>query len=131
MALDVAFQSNINAIMARLRGNNSNAARQASEQAVEAVQWQILYGYQDVHGLPDNPHTEIVDTGRLFDSIQGEVKRTGQNTIGIAVGTNVPYACYVHDGTYKLAGRPFLYDAIRLNRTQLLSTITNNWKSGF
>lgn len=131
MALDVTFQSNANAIIARARGNNSKAARRASQQAVEAVQWQILYGYHDVHGLPDNPHTEIVETGRLFDSIQGEVKRSGQNVIGVSVGTNVPYARYVHDGTYKLVGRPFLADAIRLNMSQLLGTITNNWKSGF
>jgi homoserine acetyltransferase len=70
----------------------------------------MLYGYHDVHGNP--PHTEIVDTGRLFDSIEAEVNVINANVYQTVVGTDVPYAEYVHDGTYKLKGRPFITDGI-------------------
>lgn len=52
-----------------------------------------------------------VDTGRLRSSIRfslgvDEVGRFGQ------VGTDVEYAIYVHEGTSRMAARPFLRDAL-------------------
>lgn len=47
-----------------------------------------------------------VDTGRLRASIKADVKGLEAN-----IGTDVEYARFVHDGTYKMEARPFLYEA--------------------
>lgn len=106
---NVKFVDNSDFILRKVAANCEDAMKAVGEMLVEAVQEKILYGYHDVHGVP--PHTEIVDTGRLFDSIQAKATRASQNAFGVSVGTNVPYAQYVHDGTYKLKGRPFITDA--------------------
>lgn len=97
-------------VLRTLGTNCRRTMAQAAEILVEGIQWQMLYGYHDVHGLPDNPHTEIVDTGRLFDSIRADVVRDSQNAYTVAYGTDVPYAIFVHDGTRFLAPRPFIRD---------------------
>ena len=47
-----------------------------------------------------------VDTGTLRDSIKSEAKGLEAN-----IGSDCRYAGYVHDGTYKMAARPFLDSA--------------------
>ncbi len=47
-----------------------------------------------------------VDTGRLRNSIKADVGNLEAN-----IGTDVYYAPYVHDGTYRMAARPFLESA--------------------
>ena len=47
-----------------------------------------------------------VDTGRLKGSIKGSVSGLEAN-----IGTDVEYAHFVHDGTYKMEARPFLESA--------------------
>ena len=48
-----------------------------------------------------------VDTGRLRDSITHQLE--GYDSV--IVGTNVEYGIYVHEGTHRMAGRPFLRNA--------------------
>lgn len=111
MALNnVQFVDNSDIVLRRVAANASQAMEQIGEMLVEAVQGKILYGYSDVHGNP--PHTEIVDTGALFDSIASDVSRASQNTFTVSVGADTHYAQYVHDGTSKLKGRPFISDAV-------------------
>lgn len=50
----------------------------------------------------------IVDTGRLRNSITHAIRK-GMDVI---VGTNVSYGKYVHNGTSRVAARPFLTDPI-------------------
>lgn len=52
----------------------------------------------------------LYDTGRLLRSITSEVKNHGGNHGGwmLRIGTNVPYAKYLNDGTEKMVARPFL-----------------------
>lgn len=52
-----------------------------------------------------------VDTGNLRGSITYEIARDGDG-LSARVGTNVPYAIYVHEGTRYMAPRPFLREAI-------------------
>lgn len=52
-----------------------------------------------------------VDTGRLRSSIQWAVAPLNGSLVA-AIGTDVEYARYVHDGTRFMAGRPFLTDAL-------------------
>ena len=116
-------------VIRQFQGALGEAAQAIAAMAVEAVQGNMLYGYTDVHGLPDNPHTEIVDTGRLFDSISAQIVRQSQNTYTISVGTNVPYAIYVHEGTRKLKGRPFITDAMSRNYSSIESAIVRTLRN--
>lgn len=121
MASNVRFVDNSDVILRRIASNSDAAMKKVSEMLVEAVQDKILYGYKDVHGNP--PHTEIVDTGRLFDSIEAEVTRASQNAFTVSVGANTPYATYVHEGTYKLKGRPFVTDAVMSKKGEVQSIL--------
>ena len=100
--------SHVDAVLKKLDANAESCMAPVGQAVVESVQNQMLYGYHTPHG-PDH-HTEIVDTGRLFDSIQYEVQPTSQNAYTVNVGSTVEYAAYVHDGTWKLEGRPYIRD---------------------
>ena len=80
--------------------------------AVEAhasVQYMMLHGYSDPH--PNRAgggfHTEIYDTGALFRDLRAEVKEDSFH-----IGNTLHYATYVHNGTYKLAGRAYITDGV-------------------
>ena len=122
--------NNVDLIVAQIAENAKAAMEAAGVIGVEAVQNQMLYGYGIPHG-PDG-HTEIVDTGRLFDSITAETSRSSQNLVSVAVGTGVSYAGYVHNGTYKMTARPFIRDAIMNPDTQerMMSVITSQIGQG-
>ena len=127
----VVFRDYSDIILRRMQGNIRDAASAVAGIAVEAVQWQMLWGYHDVHGMPDNPHTEIVDTGRLFDSIEAEVNVINANIYQTVVGTDVPYAEYVHDGTYKLKGRPFITDGLAAAKPEINRIAREAMRRGF
>lgn len=116
MARFTVKKSNVDLLLSQLQGRAEAAMEQCGQVAVEAVQEQMLYGYGTPHG-PDG-HTEIVDTGRLFGSIHAEAVKVSQNLVSVDVGTDVPYAGYVHDGTWKLEARPFMRDALMKEDTQ-------------
>jgi hypothetical protein len=86
----------------------------------------MLYGYKDPHGK--DGHTEIVETGKLFDSIKGEVKRVSQNAYTVTIGTDVKYAIYVHNGTYKLKARRFITDGIMRAQKDMEKAMTESYK---
>lgn len=123
------FQDNSDIVLRKVGTNSRNAMDKAAEIMVESIQEKILYGYHDVHGNP--PHTEIVDTGRLFDSIKAQVRRTSQNAYATEAGTDVPYAIYVHDGTRRLKGRPFITDGILAAQPELKEILSDELKQGF
>ena len=100
-----------------------------AQEISQVVIGKILYGYHDPHGA--DGHTEIVDTGRLFDSIEAEVKRVSQNTADIRVGATgeTPYAVFVHNGTRKLKGRPFIRDGVQGQKEHIKYVLTKNYKN--
>lgn len=61
-----------------------------------------------------------VDTGRLRNSIEAETNGMEAN-----IGTDVYYAGYVHDGTYRMAARPFLFSAADAEIGNLVSNIAD------
>lgn len=125
MAVQFTFKDNSTQVFKAVIGQMDDAADQLKQELVEAVQTKMLYGYKDRHG-PDG-HTEIVDTGRLFDSIDANVQRVSQNAVDIEVGSNdVPYAIFVHNGTRKLKGRPFIRDTMREQQGHIRDVIKNN-----
>lgn len=124
----VKFVDNSDIILRRVAGNCQEAMEKVGELLVEAVQNKILYGYSDLHGNP--PHTEIVDTGRLFDSIEADVSRASQNAFGVSVGTDVPYAQYPHDGTRYLKGRPYITDGVMESRQEVQDILAGEIPKG-
>lgn len=128
MANNVNFVDHSSVVLHQIGTNSMAAMEAAADMLVEAVQEKMLYGYHDVHGNP--PHTEIVDTGRLFDSIDAQVKRDSQNAYSVEVGGNTPYARYVHEGTSKLKGRPFIRDAVMDSQEKLKTILSENLKNG-
>jgi len=60
-----------------------------------------------------------VDTGALRDDIQ-VYSDGGKRDIG---NMNIPYAIYVHNGTWKMAARPYLTNASEANKSKWISVI--------
>lgn len=60
-------------------------------------------------GLYTRYGAPVVDSGNLVESIAYKTK-SGRGQLQI--GTGVEYAPYVHDGTIKMAARPFLSDSL-------------------
>ena len=127
MANNYVFKDNTELILNALASATAEGAQKMADCAVESVQYQILYGYKDPHGK--DGHTEIVDTGALFDSIKGDVKRQSQNLYTITVGTDRPYAVYVHNGTRYLKARRFITDGINRARGDMEDILRSEMKN--
>ena len=68
-----------------------------------------------------------VDTGRLKNSMTHAVN-AGEKYV--AVGTNVEYAQYVHNGTSRQKAQPFLTDAVTHNAGKYRQIAEKALKSG-
>lgn len=110
MPIEIKFKSNLDIVLKAAHRATKEASDKMAVIARDAVQHQMLYGYNDPHGK--DGHTEIVETGRLFDSIEAKVSVASQNAYSVIVGTDVPYAIYVHNGTRKLKARRFMRDGL-------------------
>lgn len=121
------FKDNTELVLNALVSATKEGAQKMADCAVESVQYQILYGYKDPHGK--DGHTEIVDTGALFDSIKGDVKRQSQNLYTITVGTDRDYAVYVHNGTRYLKARRFITDGINRARGDMEDILRDEMKN--
>lgn len=104
------FTDNSPIVFGKLRGALGRIGADWQEIVVESIQEKMLYGYHEPHG--EDGHTEILDTGALFDSITARVSKQSQNLIEVQATGGTEYASYVHQGTYKLHGRPFITDGI-------------------
>lgn len=127
MANNYVFKDNTEIVLNALASATKEGAQKMADCAVESVQYQILYGYKDPHGK--DGHTEIVDTGALFDSINGDVKRQSQNLYTITVGTDRPYAVYVHNGTRYIKARRFITDGINRARGDMEDILRDEMKN--
>lgn len=125
--LNFTFKDNSTIILGKLDNACMDAAKKMCKELVDAVQYKMLYGYDEPHG-PDG-HTEIVETGRLFDSIQAAAKKVSQNAVDVVVGTDVFYAVFVHNGTRKLKGRPFISDAMRESADKLRDILSGKLRN--
>lgn len=65
-----------------------------------------------VHDIEADAKTAApVDTGALMNSISTDITDGRFGSMSADIGPTVDYAIYVHEGTSKMAGRPFLTDA--------------------
>jgi HK97 gp10 family phage protein len=127
MANNYVFKDNTELVLNALHSATKEGAQKMADCAVDSVQYQILYGYKDPHGK--DGHTEIVDTGALFDSIKGDVKRQSQNLYTITVGTDRKYAVYVHNGTRYIKARRFITDGINRARGDMEDILRDEMKN--
>lgn len=102
-------------------GAFKEAKREAIIRAMEAV-GEHLEG-EAADELENDPRR--VDTGRLKNSITHSSDETGT-----AVGTNVEYGVYVHEGTHRMTPNRFLKNAFERNLDQVKEYIINELKSG-
>lgn len=128
---------NSDKVMRAMFTQMGDAANEIKETALDSVLWMMLHGYDEPHG--EDGHTEIYDTGALYQSIESKVDNVYNSGIGInlnnnvsyriTVSANTEYASYVHQGTSKLHGRPFITDGI--NRVKpTLKQITEKHMKG-
>ena len=83
--------------------DNSHLVAQLLPRAIAKALEQVgILAEGHVIGYMTNHH--IVDTGRLRNSITHAI----QSDKSVIIGTNVPYGRYVHNGTSRVTGRPFL-----------------------
>lgn len=113
----VKFNDNSEKAMAMLQANARAALAAMGEEAVGATVKQMQSGY----GKP------IRQTGNLMGSIAHA--KSGDMTED--VGTNVEYATFVHEGTSRMAGRPYLKDGITGAKNRLQKVAEVYLKKGF
>lgn len=117
MRLAVRFTDNSAKVLAMIQANGRAALAAMGEEAVGATVKQMQSGY----GSP------IRQTGNLMGSIAHA--KSGDMTED--VGTNVEYATFVHEGTSKMAGRPYLKDGITGAKNRLQKVAEAYLKKGF
>ena len=115
--MPVRFDDYSHEVKARLEQNIKSALLAIGQKGVELTLGQMESGY----GKP------IRKTGDLMRDVQYDMR--GENTV--AIGNSLEYAPFVHDGTYKMAGRPYLRDAIMGGRGAIQSIAEQYLKQGF
>lgn len=118
MAIQIKLTVNADKIQTRLSGNIQAALTALGQKGVELTLDKMQSGY----GRP------IRQTGNLMRDVSYAVENSGQNSVDI--GNSLEYAPFVHDGTYKMAGRPYLRDALIGGKDELTSVAEEYIKEG-
>ena len=103
-------------VLAMIAANGDRALMAMGLEAVGSVKSQF-YKY------PKAPYR----TGDLYRSISAA--KSSDTTIDI--GTNIEYATFVHEGTSKMDGRPFIKDGIMGNEERIKKVGAAYLKQGF
>jgi len=93
-----------------------------------------IMGLEVIHDTMDIGYGKrIYKTGMLHRDQKYRVDEQGQSTSwGVLRGDlSAPYAAYVHEGTSRMKGRPFLRDAIMGYKDMLLDVAREELKKGF
>lgn len=111
---DIIIHDHSDEVLRRIRDDALPVALEAVGQFVEG---------EAALELENNPRR--VDTGRLRGSITHQLGDEGSDTPFVAVGTNVEYALYVHEGTRKMRPNRFLKNAVENNEAQIKRFVEN------
>lgn len=115
--MPVKFDDHSPEVKAKLEQNVKAALYAIGQKGVELTLGQMESGY----GKP------IRQTGDLMRDVQYDMR--GENTV--VIGNSLEYAPFVHDGTYKMAGRPYLRDAIMGSQNEIRATMEEYLQRGF
>ncbi len=78
---------------------------------------------------PNAPYGVPVDTGALQASITKSTEWQGKKIIGtIEAGKGVPYATYIEMGTSRMLPRPFMRQALMLNKQAIINKFGEKMK---
>ena len=119
MSVEIRFTDNSASVLSKVSGNVRAALTAMGTKGVGLTVDQMQSGY----GRP------IRQTGNLMRDVAYEVERSGKNTVDI--GNSLKYGPFVHEGTYKMAGRPYLRDALTKGRDALQQAAAAQLKQGF
>ena len=121
MPVKVTLTDNSDKVLAQLEGNKEAALNAMGIKAVNLILLQMRQGY----GKP------IRQTGDLQRDVSYEVNNSSTDTVD--VGNTLKYGPYVHDGTYKMAARPYIRDALtgEDHKKQLQKVAEAALKTGF
>ena len=119
MSVKIRFTDNSASVLSKVSGNVRAALTAMGTKGVNLTVDQMQSGY----GRP------IRQTGNLMRDVAYEVERSGKNTVDI--GNSLEYGPFVHEGTYKMAGRPYLRDALTKGRDALQQAAADALKQGF
>lgn len=121
MAVKITFKDNSGKVLTQLNGNTQAALDAMGAKAVNLILYQMRQGY----GKP------IRQTGDLQRDVRYEVEASGKNTVD--VGNTLKYAPFVHEGTYKMQGRPYIRSALSGSaQTSKLKEVAEEYlKKGF
>lgn len=118
MPIKVTLIDNSDKVLAQLKGNKEAALNAMGIKAVNLILWQMRQGY----GKP------IRQTGDLQRDVQYDLHEDS-----VDVGNTLHYALYVHDGTRRMAARPYIRDALtgEDHKKQLQKVAEAALKTGF
>lgn len=121
MAANVIFHDNSPKVKSQMADNVVRALTAMGIKAVNLILKQMQKGY----GKP------IWKTGDLQRDVSYDVGRSSDNSVD--VGNTLEYGPYVHEGTYKMAGRPYIKDALtgEGHKQQLQKVAEAYLKQGF
>lgn len=114
----IKFTDHSSEIIEQINRNVKVALTAVGLKGVELTTEKMLSGY----GRP------IRKTGDLLRNVKCAVENSGENTVD--VGNDLEYAPFVHDGTYKMAGRPYLRDALMDGKEKITEIAEAYMKQG-
>lgn len=117
----VKMTDNSGKVQQQVRRNARAALTAMGVTGVELVVRQMQSGYGK----------SIRDTGDMMRDVSFEVEASGENTVDI--GNSLFYGLYVHEGTSRMAGRPYITDALFNSKAgkQLEDVVAEAMKQGF
>jgi lipopolysaccharide export system protein LptA len=120
MAVRVKLNDNSKVVLKAMEGNVAAALNTMGIKAQNLILWQMRQGY----GKP------IRQTGNLQRDVQYEVDERAKV---VRVGNTLEYAPHVHEGTHKMAGRPYIQDGLtgESHGKQLQQVAEEALKNGF
>lgn len=121
--MSIQFRDNSAAVKSQLAVNMTRALTAMGQVGLEMVLDTMNTKYKD----KDGKQHPILLTGDLQRSMTFEVNDGGQSTTW---GTNLTYGPHVHEGTARMAGRPFLRDGLLNNKDMLREVAAEELKRG-
>jgi hypothetical protein len=115
----MSFKDNSGQVKTQMSGNVKAALAAMGIEAVGLTVRQM----QDGYGAP------IWQTGDLQRNVNSAPQNSSPDTVD--VGNSLTYAPFVHEGTSRMAGRPYLKDAIMNGKDRLQKVAENELKKGF
>lgn len=115
----VQYRDNSQQVRSQLKRNVRKLMTAWGQEGVGLTVEQMESGY----GKP------IRDTGNLMRDVSYAVENSGPQSVD--VGNTLDYGKYVHDGTSKMAGRPYLRDGLLGGKKRLQAIAEEILPEGF